>query len=657
MGSFHVDRSPQHSVIPCLKSENHLLPNIIDSLASTKPLAPYGYYPVSPDGYDQGFRKLSYRDFANLVNGLAWWITAQLGRSSCSTQEALVYTGPNDFCQNAMILACYKAGYKLLLTSPRNQPSALQSLLKEVQCKALLAADPGSPFASAIVKAAADAADDNDCFILPCFQVPSIDTLLRYPFPHYPCQKTLEEAREEVLLILHTSGTTAAPKPIAYTNSWVAAYLQMLRSPPPPNPSQASTETTSHNYPSPSPSYAEFDERWRWDMKDIHLRGTRLFVMMAPFHAANIFCTSFMPVADDTIIILPPANQVLPTTESFLQAIVTREIETDTAFVPPHMISQIASSSKLMDIVGGSPLTIVSGGAKIVEDHGNLLDSRLRSSGRGRLLTLYGATETGSFPELMPPISATTENTWNYLSPHPAAGCEFRETTPDGNTGSEIRQEKIYEAWIVRPSSWSYGVIDPPVFSLAGHATSRQYRTKDRFTSHPSIPGLWKWHSRVDDTIVLATGANVPPVAMEDGILGAAAAGELSGAGGTGFRLTGVLMVGTGYPRPVLLVEVTVSTPSSIATKPGDDSENGSAESNYSSDWKDALLDQLWLVVERINERYYFVDHRIRGKKDIILIYVPGGGGGGMVRSLKGAVQRGSTVERFRGEIESLFAM
>lgn len=136
MGSLHVDAFPPCSLSPCVDPGKQLLPNIIDGLAATKPLAAYGYYPISPDGYHQGFRKLSYRDFANVVNGLAWWITAQLGRSSSScssssssSQEALTYTGPNDFRQNAMILACYKAGYKVTILEPLTQESTTSFLV------------------------------------------------------------------------------------------------------------------------------------------------------------------------------------------------------------------------------------------------------------------------------------------------------------------------------------------------------------------------------------------------------------------------------------------------------------------------------------------------------------------------------------------------
>lgn len=88
-----------------------LLVNIVDGLAAVKPHATYAYLPVSPTDYSKGFYRVTYQKFANAINGLAWWLTTQFGRSN--SFEALTYIGPNDFLPNALILACAKAGYKV----------------------------------------------------------------------------------------------------------------------------------------------------------------------------------------------------------------------------------------------------------------------------------------------------------------------------------------------------------------------------------------------------------------------------------------------------------------------------------------------------------------------------------------------------------------
>ena len=91
--------------------EKQLLVHILDNLANTKPKAAYAYEPISPENFNEGFRKITWGQIGNAVNGLAWWITAQLGRSS--KFDTLLYLGPNDCRQLIIIFACIKTGYNV----------------------------------------------------------------------------------------------------------------------------------------------------------------------------------------------------------------------------------------------------------------------------------------------------------------------------------------------------------------------------------------------------------------------------------------------------------------------------------------------------------------------------------------------------------------
>jgi acyl-coenzyme A synthetase/AMP-(fatty) acid ligase len=88
-----------------------LYADMVDELAAATPNATYAIYPASAEDYEKGFKTLSYKQFSNIANGLAWWLTVQLGKGQ--TLETITYTGPNDIRQNAMILASSKAGYKV----------------------------------------------------------------------------------------------------------------------------------------------------------------------------------------------------------------------------------------------------------------------------------------------------------------------------------------------------------------------------------------------------------------------------------------------------------------------------------------------------------------------------------------------------------------
>jgi acyl-coenzyme A synthetase/AMP-(fatty) acid ligase len=554
--------------------EKQLLVDIVDELALVKPHAAYAYYPVSTCGYDQGYRKISNKQFANAVNGLAWWLTAQIGKSI--TQETLSYAGPNDFRQNALILACSKVGYivgtsscpyklslsdnlQLLLASPRNQHVALQSLFSEVHCKALLTANPESDFSRTVQEA----------YSMASYHVPTVENLMNEAFPHYRNRKSFNEAKDDPLVILHTSGTTALPKPITYTQDWAAAYIKTLQMRP------------SSDNPN-------------WELKDLHFRGTRLLVMMPPFHAANIFCTSFLGPACGTTIIFPPAN-LPPTVESFLGAVKSTQV--DTAFTPPHLISPLAANKSHLDTVSENLTAIMSGGGKVVQAHGDLVASRIK------LITFYGATEVGSIPDHMP-VSDSSE-TWHYMNPHPAAGWEFR-------FHKEAENQVLYEAHIVRSKDPD---LEQPVFKI--YKDRDEYATRDLFFRHPRIPEMWKWCGRIDDTISLGTGANVCPITMENGLSKVP-------------DLQGVLMVGNGCTRPLLIIEPRVPC--------------------QTLDSKEVLVERIWGRIEELNI-HYCEDHRIlKGHVIVTDAATP------MVRSLKGSVQRSATVAAYEDEISRLFA-
>ena len=92
---------------------NQLTPNIVDHLAKILPGSPYALYPNSLVTYDEGYRTVTYKDFANAVNGLAWWLHENLGHSK--NFDVLTYIGPNDVRYTALLLGAIKAGYVVSL--------------------------------------------------------------------------------------------------------------------------------------------------------------------------------------------------------------------------------------------------------------------------------------------------------------------------------------------------------------------------------------------------------------------------------------------------------------------------------------------------------------------------------------------------------------
>ena len=95
----------------------HLLNNIVDGIARTRPAAVYAEIPRSSTSYEAGYRRVTYGALANAVNGVAWSLKEMLGESRSS--QTLAYIGPNDLGYVMMILGAVKAGYKVSRLHPR----------------------------------------------------------------------------------------------------------------------------------------------------------------------------------------------------------------------------------------------------------------------------------------------------------------------------------------------------------------------------------------------------------------------------------------------------------------------------------------------------------------------------------------------------------
>ncbi len=98
---------PLHSGRLC----KQLLNNVVDGAAKTTPDLVYAELPRSSVDLSQGFRQVTYHDFANAINGIAWWLRKSVGPSE--TFETLTYIGPNDLRHNLLLLGAVKAGYKV----------------------------------------------------------------------------------------------------------------------------------------------------------------------------------------------------------------------------------------------------------------------------------------------------------------------------------------------------------------------------------------------------------------------------------------------------------------------------------------------------------------------------------------------------------------
>lgn len=88
-----------------------LLPNLVDEIASRKPDLVWAEYPKSLSTYAEGFLAVTYHQFANAVNGTAWWLRHTFGTPN--DFPTLAYVGPNDVRYQLLLIGAIKAGFKV----------------------------------------------------------------------------------------------------------------------------------------------------------------------------------------------------------------------------------------------------------------------------------------------------------------------------------------------------------------------------------------------------------------------------------------------------------------------------------------------------------------------------------------------------------------
>lgn len=90
-------------------ARTELLPTIIDQLAHDELDTLWGEYPTSTRTLDEGYKQLSYKQFANAVNGVANQIETTLGKRD--TGEPLAFLAANDPRCAIALVAAIKAGF------------------------------------------------------------------------------------------------------------------------------------------------------------------------------------------------------------------------------------------------------------------------------------------------------------------------------------------------------------------------------------------------------------------------------------------------------------------------------------------------------------------------------------------------------------------
>ncbi|KAI1347516.1 hypothetical protein F5Y01DRAFT_294995 [Xylaria sp. FL0043] len=538
--------------------EDATIPQLVTQLAHEKPQAVYGIWPVDPTSYSAGVRTITYKQLHDIINNLVCFLTDQL--EDLRPGQILAYIGPNDVRFSALILATVKTGNGLFLTSPRNSPAAQSSMFERLGCNVLITPDPTSSNALSILEAV------KNCRVI---KIPGIEKLLEATSLPYTSEKTLNESRSDPFLVIHTSGSTGIPKPLVWTQETAVRHI----------------EANSRGPPEGLISV------------DALCRGKRVLSSLPPFHGAGLAQWLLNSIPFGNITVVPAAAGAIITGDALVHAL--RQTPADVAILVPSVVAEIAERPDLLEFCAAHLELIIYIGGDLPQTIGDRVAAKIR------LRSQWGASEVGIPPQLVAPELEREEGGWRYIRFHPCTGAIFEEITSG-----------IYELVIRRQADTK----TQPGFSIRGFENLAEYRTRDLFEPHPTLPDTWRWRARADDIIVFLNGEKTNPVSMEQFVVSK-----------NPTLLSGAIVIGAQRFQAALVIE-----PKDLA-------------SNMTTAEKAALIEKVWPSVLEANKS---VPAHARVEKSLLLVTDQRG----LIRAGKGTIQRAASIAQYTEEIEKLYA-
>lgn len=291
---------------------------------------------------------------------------------------------------------------------------------------------------------------------------------------------------------------------------------------------------------------------------------------------------------------IAPAAVGIVTAHGLVEAL--KHTPADVAVLVPSVVADLAQNPEQLDLCAKHLSLIMYIGGDLPQAIGDIVARKIP------LRCWWGASEVGIPHQLIP--SGLGPNDWRYIRFHPSVGATF-DPVADGSYELVIRQDKSLSG-------------TQSTFSIRGQEKLEEYRTKDLFQPHPTVPNAWCWRSRADDIIVFLNGEKTNPIGMEQHVV--AKHSELGGA----------LVVGTQRFQAALLIE-----PAAL-------------EAPLTTAEQAELIEKIWPTVQEANA---VVPAHAKVEKALILVVDRP-----MIRSGKGTIQRAASIEQYSAKIEELYA-
>ncbi|KAK8199263.1 uncharacterized protein BKA78DRAFT_358465 [Phyllosticta capitalensis] len=432
-----------------------LMTSLIDSYAEHEPDRVYASIPINDDDLSQGYRDISFFQFAAAINRAAHWLDSTLGkvdRKPGDPFDTFAYTGPRDLRYPILVVAASKVGRRVVMPSLLASVEAQVHIANVARCTTFICG-ADYPFIPAVA---------NQIPGSKIIKAPSWEELLAEPdsAPRYPYTKSFEEAKNDEIFIFHTSGSTGLPKVYTTTQGM-----------------QARIDKTNE--------FKNDKPRIVVDMEP----GSRIYCSIPVFHSAGMNLALSSTLHFGQIFVYGPSKGPV-SREAAIE--VYKYGKLDGGVHPPFLIEDM-----LRDPVGRDLLSKIKyamfGGAPLSKAAGDTLASF------GNAFPAMGSTE-GSVWITHAPVD---QRDWQYYSFHRVMSVEF-----------EHHVGPYHELIIKRtPLSEAY-----TVFFDAVPSAKDEFRTKDLYSRHPdpAKSHLWKYEGRTDDLVVLSGEVKMYAATLEE---------------------------------------------------------------------------------------------------------------------------------------------
>ncbi|KAJ3509565.1 hypothetical protein NLJ89_g5155 [Agrocybe chaxingu] len=444
--------------IPPPRDGSVTLPETVDYHREHHPDRPFFVFNAdgSPD-----ITEISYLEFARATDRVSHYLRP--GRQGPEKQVVALIALSDSLLYQAVSLGIMRGGMISYPMSPRNTAAATVNMIKETNCHRLITTrETLRPLIDEI--ATLLAADSYEISIEEAPPLLEIFPKLGHekeedPWEPYPSAP--RPPLDDVLVYLHSSGSTGFPKSIPHT---YRAIVHWATFPP-------LTDIRDHKVQIRSAGMA---------LPCFHTMGMVSHLLTGLY--AMVPSGLYPPIATT-----PKSLPVMPTPQNILDHLVRTKC--NAIIIPPAILQVWGNDSKAVELLATLEYVAFAGGA-VPPKLGNYMAEQ------GVYLTqIYGATEFGTPTHFF--RKEGDEMDWEYVS--------FFE---DINLRWVPQVDGTFESQFL--------TCEKHCISIENLPDVRGYSTSDLWIPHPTKPYFWKIVGRLDDVIVHTSSEKTVPAPMED---------------------------------------------------------------------------------------------------------------------------------------------